>query len=33
MVYSSVPDYTSAKWAELAGVDVAVVRASLAIVA
>ena len=25
MVYMSVPDYTSAKWAEMAGVDVAVV--------
>ena len=25
MVYMSVPDYTSAQWAELAGVDVAVV--------
>lgn len=25
MVYMSVPDYTSAKWAETAGVDVAVV--------
>ncbi|HEX3709804.1 MAG TPA: hypothetical protein VHV56_07945, partial [Pseudolabrys sp.] len=25
MVYMSVPDYTSAKWAEAAGVDVAVV--------
>src|SRR5256885_7297449 len=24
MVYMSVPDYTSAKWAEMAGVDVAV---------
>ncbi|WP_430420303.1 3-methyl-2-oxobutanoate hydroxymethyltransferase [Methylibium petroleiphilum] len=33
MVYTSVPDYTSAKWAELAGVDVAVVRDSLAMVA
>ena len=28
-----MPDYTSAKWAELAGVDVAVVRDSLAMVA
>jgi 3-methyl-2-oxobutanoate hydroxymethyltransferase len=25
MVYMSVPDYTSAKWAEMAGIDVAVV--------
>jgi len=33
MVYTSVPDYTSAKWAELAGVDVAVVGDSLAMVA
>jgi 3-methyl-2-oxobutanoate hydroxymethyltransferase len=33
MVYMSVPDYTSAKWAELAGVDVAVVGDSLAMVA
>src|ERR1700678_1746924 len=33
MVYMSVPDYTSAKWAEMAGVDVAVVGASLAMVA
>src|SRR5204862_301476 len=24
MVYTSVPDYTSARWAEMAGVDVAV---------
>ena len=30
MVYMSVPDYTSAKWAEAAGVDVAVVGDSLA---
>ena len=29
----SVPDYTSAKWAELAGVDVAVVGDSLAMIA
>ena len=29
----SVPDYTSAKWAEMAGVDVAVVGDSLAMVA
>src|SRR5450755_2724822 len=33
MVYMSVPDYTSAKWAEMAGVDVAVVGDSLAMVA
>jgi 3-methyl-2-oxobutanoate hydroxymethyltransferase len=33
MVYMSVPDYTSAKWAELAGVDVAVVGDSLAMIA
>jgi 3-methyl-2-oxobutanoate hydroxymethyltransferase len=33
MVYMSVPDYTSAKWAETAGVDVAVVGDSLAMVA
>ena len=33
MVYMSVPDYTSAKWAERAGVDVAVVGDSLAMVA
>jgi 3-methyl-2-oxobutanoate hydroxymethyltransferase len=33
MVYMSVPDYTSAKWAEMAGVDVAVVGDSLALVA
>ena len=33
MVYTSVPDYTSAKWAEIAGVDVAVVGDSLAMVA
>ena len=26
MVYMSVPDYTSAQWAEMAGVDVAVRR-------
>jgi 3-methyl-2-oxobutanoate hydroxymethyltransferase len=30
MAYMSVPDYTSAKWAEMAGVDVAVVGDSLA---
>ena len=33
MVYMSVPDYTSAKWAEHAGVDVAVVGDSLAMIA
>ena len=33
MVYMSVPDYTSAKWAEMGGVDVAVVGDSLAMVA
>ena len=33
MVYMSVPDYTSAQWAELAGVDVAVVGDSLAMIA
>ncbi len=33
MVYTSVPDYTSAHWAEMAGVDVAVVGDSLAMVA
>jgi 3-methyl-2-oxobutanoate hydroxymethyltransferase len=33
MVYMSVPDYTSAAWAEMAGVDVAVVGDSLAMVA
>ncbi len=33
MVYMSVPDYTSAKWAETAHVDVAVVGDSLAMVA
>src|SRR6476469_8886672 len=32
MVYMSVPEYTSAKWAEMAGVDVAVVGDSLAMV-
>ncbi|MGB7939507.1 MAG: 3-methyl-2-oxobutanoate hydroxymethyltransferase [Pseudolabrys sp.] len=30
MVYMSVPDYTSAQWAEMAGVDVAVLGDSLA---
>ncbi len=33
MVYTSVPDYTSARWAETAGVDVCVVGDSLAMVA
>ena len=33
MVYMSVPDYTSAKWAEIAGVDVCVVGDSLAMIA
>lgn len=33
MAYMSVPDYTSAQWAERAGVDVAVVGDSLAMVA
>ena len=33
MVYVSVPDYASARWAEAAGVDVAVVGDSLAMVA
>ena len=33
MVYTSVPDCTSARWAEMAGVDVAVVGDSLAMVA
>jgi len=33
MVYTSVVDYTSAKWAEMAGVDVCVVGDSLAMVA
>ena len=33
LVYMSVPDYTSARWAEIAGVDVAVVGDSLAMVA
>ncbi|NDF06679.1 MAG: 3-methyl-2-oxobutanoate hydroxymethyltransferase [Betaproteobacteria bacterium] len=33
MVYMSVPDYTSAKWAETAGVDVAVAGDSLAMIA
>jgi len=33
MVYTSVPDYTSAQWAEMAGVDVEVVGDSLAMIA
>lgn len=33
MVYMSVPDYTSAQWAEMSGVDVAVVGDSLAMIA
>src|SRR5436853_3208992 len=33
MVYMSVPEYTSAKWAEMAGVDVAVLGDSLAMIA
>ncbi|MBV9521433.1 MAG: 3-methyl-2-oxobutanoate hydroxymethyltransferase [Alphaproteobacteria bacterium] len=33
MVYTSVPDYTSARWAEMAEVDVCVVGDSLAMVA
>ncbi|HTP63300.1 MAG TPA: 3-methyl-2-oxobutanoate hydroxymethyltransferase [Burkholderiales bacterium] len=33
MVYMSVPDYTAAKWAETAGIDVAVVGDSLAMIA
>jgi 3-methyl-2-oxobutanoate hydroxymethyltransferase len=33
MVYMSVPDYTSARWGEMAGIDVAVVGDSLAMVA
>ena len=32
-VYMSVPDYTSAVWAEMGGVDVAVVGDSLAMIA
>lgn len=32
MVYMSVPDYTSAQWAQAAGVDVAVVGDSLAMI-
>ena len=33
MVYMSVPDYTAAQWAEMGGVDVAVVGDSLAMIA
>jgi len=33
MVYTSVPDYTAARWAEAAGVDVCVVGDSLAMIA
>ncbi len=33
LVFMSVPDYTSARWAEMAGIDVAVVGDSLAMVA
>lgn len=33
MVYMSVPDYTSARWAEMAGVDVAVCGDSLSMIA
>ena len=33
MVYTSVPDYTSAQWAEAAGVDVCVVGDSLSMIA
>ena len=33
MVYTSVPDYTAAQWAEAAGVDVVVVGDSLAMIA
>jgi 3-methyl-2-oxobutanoate hydroxymethyltransferase len=33
MVYMSVPDYTSAQWVEMGGVDVAVVGDSLAMIA
>lgn len=33
MVYMSVPDYTSGQWAEMAGVDVAVIGDSLAMIA
>jgi len=33
MVYMSVPDYTSAQWAEMGGVDVAILGDSLAMIA
>ena len=33
LVYMSVPDYTAARWAQMAGVDVAVVGDSLAMIA
>ncbi len=33
MVYMSVPDYTSAQWAQMGGIDVAVVGDSLAMIA
>ena len=33
MAYMSVPDYTSARWAEMAGVDVAVAGDSLSMIA
>lgn len=33
LVYMSVPDYTSAQWGEMAGIDVAVVGDSLAMIA
>lgn len=33
MVYMSVPDYTSARWAEMAGIDVAVAGDSLSMIA
>ena len=33
MIYMSVPDYTSARWAEMAGVDVAVAGYSLSVIA
>ena len=32
MLYMSVPDYPSAQWAEMAGVDIAVVGDSLAMI-
>ena len=33
MLYMSVPDYPSAQWTEMAGVDIAVVGDSLAMIA